>query len=172
MLKSRATTQIARALFADVLMGVKYTPEEVAAFAEPELLDADPVGLAERTMGAPPQPALNPTPPVRINADTGEILDTTPEPDSVVAKQMARRTFAPPVQAALEPFTDADATLADRNDIRDLLKAYGALTAEQKQLVAVQMPASTHSAVHVDDYAKMVAAVTDAAAASTDEEPF
>lgn len=51
MLKARATTQIARALFADVLMGVKYAPEEAASFAAPELLDSDADALASATMG-------------------------------------------------------------------------------------------------------------------------
>lgn len=85
MLTSRAVSQISRALFADVFLGITYTPEEAASFATPEVLDAAPAALVEATTG---QPAL---PPPGVDAQTGEIIDA-----EVVEAAPTPRTFAPP----------------------------------------------------------------------------
>lgn len=141
MLKSRATTQIARALFADVLMGVKYTPEEAASFAEPELLDTAPDALAQRTVA---QPALQAAPDnSNVDANAG-LIDT--EPKTILeaglrATEHRQRGYKPPTSAEntsriMAEFTNADAVKAlkarvdaidawDKDVLRDEWKAAG-----------------------------------------------
>lgn len=142
MLKSRATTQIARALFADVLMGVKYTAEEAASFAEPELLDATPDALAARTMGVeqPALPAAPETPQV-IDVQDTQGYTSAPKPRTFAPPQQRKTTAQLDAEAKAlldkEPeFNEADQTLCSADELKALRDEIDALDLEAASEVA------------------------------------
>jgi hypothetical protein len=134
MLRSRAVSEIARALFSDVFMGITYSPEEVESFSVQEVAGSSPApvgaagdaGSVTRSGADLPQAQL---PPVPIDTATGEIIDAeVVEPVTVREAQAAQantnRKFAPPSVARdnqrqiMADFADADAVKAT-----DALKA-------------------------------------------------
>lgn len=81
MLWARAVSQLARALFADVLMGVSYTPEEMQDVVDdgPASTGAQrpaPASLrTEETVLRPPPGAPAAAPVVHADPETGEVVD-------------------------------------------------------------------------------------------------
>lgn len=109
MLRSRAVSEIARALFSDVFMGITYSPEEVESFSAPQYKTTAlqrASGITDPEFEADQIAIEAAAPPVPIDTATGEILDAevvhdhTPEMTMREGQQAQRRTFAPPSQSA------------------------------------------------------------------------
>lgn len=142
MLTSRAVSQISRALFADVFLGITYTPEEAASFAAPDMLNAQPQQLVEATTGQAALPPANHLP-------VSQVMDAiTAEAPVEVASKPTPKTFAPPQRSqsventqrimaelgetprAAQPFTPEEQTLVTAVELKALRDEIDALDLE------------------------------------------
>lgn len=137
MLTSRAVSQISRALFADVFLGITYTPEEASSFAAPELLDSQPEALVAATTGQAALPEAPATVVEVVTSGNAELVN--------VGKP---RTFAPPQRSqsaenstrimaelgetprGVQPFTPDEQTLVTAIELKALHAEIGALDLE------------------------------------------
>ena len=89
MLAARATSELARLLFADILHGLAYTPEELGAVGPMAAIDIEYDPARDGKV---------------VDRETGEILDPEPEPeDEPDADDIEDAEW---VQAALDPEAD------------------------------------------------------------------
>lgn len=176
MLFNRAVSRISRRLFSDVFLGVSYAPEEVASFAAPEMLDAQPEALAGQPQAALPAPGT----PEHVIVMSDEI--GSPQPP--VTTQSQPRTFPAPGQSQpknQDEFTADDQTLASPEEMRALRKELAdldetTLEAVSKKWVEAQLPSiKTRKQIDKADYERALTLVLDVkekVAAEVAAEPF